>query len=173
MIFGMNGEVLWLGKDEKLDKLLPELFVWDYLRARWRSLPSMAKLTGGNFGLISVTIGGYAYFTGDGAQEIFIMITADAAKIQYLLCVGDKLWAFLETDDQDSNTENSLLWIYAACVREVPARWEWLPLCIKVLQGSSRASVREVPARWEWLPLCIKVLQGSSRAISMKLAETD
>ncbi|KAI5074154.1 hypothetical protein GOP47_0010115 [Adiantum capillus-veneris] len=58
-------------------------------------------------------------------------VTADASKIQYLLCVGDKLWAFLETDDQDSNTENSLLWIYAACVREVPARWERLPLCIK------------------------------------------
>ncbi|KAI5074150.1 hypothetical protein GOP47_0010111 [Adiantum capillus-veneris] len=66
-------------------------------------------------------------------------ITANAAKIQYLLCVGDKLWAFLETDEQDSNTENSLLWIYAACVSEVPARWERLPLCMKVIQGSSRA----------------------------------
>ncbi|KAI5074151.1 hypothetical protein GOP47_0010112 [Adiantum capillus-veneris] len=71
MILGMHGEVLCLGKDEKLDKLLPQLFVLDYLRARWRSLPSMAKLTGGNFGLISVTIGEYAYFTWGWSSRDF------------------------------------------------------------------------------------------------------
>ncbi|MCO5577972.1 hypothetical protein L7F22_031809 [Adiantum nelumboides] len=64
IIPGVCGEVLWLERDKVLNRPLPQLFVLNYLHAHWKSFPSMATLTGGNNGLISVTIGRYAYFTG-------------------------------------------------------------------------------------------------------------